>query len=244
MSPALITRSLFLLVPFLCCAPVSAQTTYTWTGGDVDDSWFSPLNWSAVGQGSPPPLNNIASTFVVLSGNTRTTNTLDYSFSANSLTFSATGGAFVVGTTTAETLTLGVGGITIVAGNPNNQTFNANLALGADQLWVNNGTGTFTVGGAIDTAGFALTSAGTGNSTFNGIISGTGSLTKTGPGKLTLGGVNTWTGPLIVNGGGTVSIDNQTRLNSSATTPITLNNGTIEETNPGANGTFTPVGRN
>jgi fibronectin-binding autotransporter adhesin len=347
MSPMLIARGLSasLIALILTSTSASAQNTYTWTGGDTDNNWFSPLNWSAVGPGpqepSPPPVTSITNTFVILSGNTRLTNTLDYSFSANSLTFGAAAGAFVVGTTTSETLTLGVGGITVVAGNPNNQTFNANLALGAGQIWANNGSGTFTVGGAIDTGGFTLTAGGSGNSTYSGVISGAGSVTKTGagiltlggtntftgvvqvaagtlriaqdanlgaapaaattgaivldggtlratntftlntnrgialgasggtisiasgqtvtyggimagsgsltvtgPGKITLGGNSTWTGPLVVNGGGTVGIDNQTSLNSSATAPITLNNGTIEETNPGANGTFTPVGRN
>src|SRR5947208_11843614 len=102
-----------LAVLVLTAAPAPAQTTYTWTGGDSDDFWFSPLNWSAVGPGSPPPLNNVNNTFVVLTGSARTANTLDYSFAANSLTFAAAAAAFTVGTTTGETLTLGAGGLTV-----------------------------------------------------------------------------------------------------------------------------------
>ena len=169
----------FLLVLILPAAPVSAQTTtYTWTGGDSDDFWISLLNWSAVGPGGSPPLNNLANTVVVLTGNTRTTNLFDYSFSASSLTFNAAAGAFSISTPTAETLTLGSGGLTIASGNTNNQTFNANLALGTAGTWANNGTGTFAVGGAVDNGGFLLTVGGTGNSTYSGIISGSGGLSK------------------------------------------------------------------
>jgi autotransporter-associated beta strand protein len=193
--------SAIVLLLVLCPGVAPAQTTYTWTGLDSDDNWFSPLNWSAVGPGSPPPLNNIVNTFVVLDGNTRTTNALDYSFSANSLSFAAGAGNFVVGTTTAETLTLGTGGLTIAAGNANNQTFNANLALGANQTWTHNGSGLFTVGGSIDTGGFVLTVDGSGASTVSGVISGTGGLVKTGAGTLTLGGANTFTGTTTITGG-------------------------------------------
>ncbi len=77
-----------------------------------------------------------------------------------------------------------------------------------------------------------------------GVIAGSGTLNVTGPGKFTISSDSTWTGPLVVSGGGTVSIGNQTRLNATATGTITLDNGTIEETNPGASGTFTPAGRN
>src|SRR5438045_3813262 len=120
----LFTRGLWAswLVLILTAAPARAQTTtYTWTGGDTDDFWFSALNWSAVGPGSPPPLSNISNTVVVLSGTTRTTNTLDYSFSSNSLTFAASAGAFVVGFPTGDpqTLTLGSGGLTVASGNTN-----------------------------------------------------------------------------------------------------------------------------
>src|SRR5262249_16208648 len=77
-----------------------------------------------------------------------------------------------------------------------------------------------------------------------GIIAGTGTLTVTGGGKFTVSSNSTWTGPLVVNGGSTISISNQTILNPRPTPPITCENGTLEETNRGANGTFSPTSRN
>ena len=59
-----------------------------------------------------------------MTGNTQLANTLDYDFSANSLTFDAGAGSFVVGGT--NTLTIGTGGITVLSNN--DQAFNANLA--------------------------------------------------------------------------------------------------------------------
>ena len=220
-----------LVVLAFSAAPAPAQTTYTWTGGDSsDDGWFSPLNWSAAGPGSPPPLNNLTSTFVVLSGNTQTTNTLDYSFSASSLTFDATAGAFTVGTTTSETLTLGMGGLTVASGNTHNQTFNANLALGAAGTWANNGSGTLTVGGTVDNGGFLLTVGGTGNSTYSGVISGAGGLAKTGAGTVTLGGVNTFAGVTRI-AAGTLSVAADSALGSVPGTPtpgkLILDGGTL-----------------
>ena len=215
----------------LCAAPVAAQTTYTWTGAALDANWSSALNWSASGPGTSPPLDDLTNTFLVMSGAVQTSNVLDYSFSANSLLFDAAAGAFVVGTTaTPQTLTLGSGGITVAAGNANDQTFNANLTLGADQIWANNGTGAFIVGGNVNNGGFLLTVGGAGNTSIGGQISGAGGLTKTGAGTLTLSGVNTFSGNVIVNGG-TLSVAADTAFGAvpgAATAgKIVLDNGTL-----------------
>ena len=76
--------------------------------------------------------------------------------SAKSLTINSSAGAFSVSTTTNETLTLGTGGLTIASGNANNQAFSAYLAQGEAGTWANNGSGSFSVGGAVDNGGFLL----------------------------------------------------------------------------------------
>ena len=64
------------------------------------------MNWV----GGVAPTNN-SGNLLVLTGTVQTTNTLDLSLPANTLTFDAAAGAFVVGTASNETLTLS-GGIT------------------------------------------------------------------------------------------------------------------------------------
>lgn len=195
--------SLFALA--MTSAPSLAQTTYTWTGAASEalpdpNSWFTPENWSASGPGSPPPGSDIANTVLVFDGVNRLTNDMDISISANSLTFAAGAGAFVIDTSTAETLTLGANGLTVAAGNANPQIFNAGLALGATQTWANNGTGLLTIGGGVNTTAgaFALTVGGTGNTAFGGVITGSGGLTKTGAGTVTLNAASNYTGPTVL----------------------------------------------
>src|SRR5262249_39061808 len=98
MARSLFARSFATVVLFLTAASASAQTTtYTWNGGSTCESrWFTTENWSAVGPAGPPPLSSLTNTVVILAGNSRTTNALDYSFSTNSLTFAAGAGAFTV----------------------------------------------------------------------------------------------------------------------------------------------------
>ena len=146
------------LVALLTAASSVAQTTYTWTGGGPTNAWSETLNWSVTsGPGNPPPPSDLNNTLLVLTGNTQTTNVLDQNLSANRLTFDANAGSFVVGG--GSTLTLGTGGIAINTNN--NQTVNANLAAGAGTGWLNNGTGVFTVNGAVNTGGFQITVGGT-----------------------------------------------------------------------------------
>ena len=145
------------LVALLTAASSVAQTTYTWTGGGPTNAWSETLNWSVTsGSGNPPPPSDLTNTFLVMAGNTQTTNVLDQNLSANRLTFDANAGSFVVGG--GSTLTLGTGGIAI--NNNNNQTVNANLAAGSATGWLNNGTGVFTVNGTVNTGGFQITVGG------------------------------------------------------------------------------------
>jgi autotransporter-associated beta strand protein len=75
-------------------------------------------------------------------------------------------------------------------------------------------------GGTVSLGSATLTNGGENfDSTFAGVIQGTGGITKVGTGMLSLSGPNTYTGPTIVNGG---SLD----ISGSGVSPITMNNGT------------------
>src|SRR5262249_31951241 len=90
LSPRNLAAALF---AFLLSATPSFAQTYTWSGGSgFSDGWFDGLNWV----GGSNPLDSTTNTFVVLTGNTQTTNTLDYDFGTNKLTFDAGAGAFTV----------------------------------------------------------------------------------------------------------------------------------------------------
>jgi fibronectin-binding autotransporter adhesin len=94
------------------------------------------------------------------------------------------------------------------------------------------GTGTLTVGG--DNT----------STTFTGLFTGAGTVNKVGTGTLTLRGSGTWTGPLNVSGGGAVSIDSSLRLGPAAAAgTVTLNGGTLIQTNPGNAGSFIGAAR-
>src|SRR4026208_497205 len=94
-APRLLAAS---LVALLTAASSLAQTTYSWTGGGPTNAWSQALNWSVTsGSASPPPASDLSNTFLVLTGNTQTTNVLDQNLSANRLTFDSNAGSFVVG---------------------------------------------------------------------------------------------------------------------------------------------------
>ena len=82
--------------------------------------------------------------------------------------------------------------------------------------------GSITGSGSISLGANQLTTGGSGaDTTFGGVISGTGGLTKTGGGTLTLGGANTYTGSTAINNGAVVvsgSLSDATAVSVSAGT--------------------------
>jgi len=183
---------------------------YTWNGASANGSdWSDADNW--VNQLSP---YGDFSAQLILDGNTRTTNTLDQSLSANSLTLASTAGSFAV--SGPGTLTLGSGGITNNSANA--QAFNAPLVLSSAQTWTNNG-GSLAIGGSIDNGGFDLKASG--SMTISGAITGSGGLTSQG-GMLTLTGNNSYSGGstfnsivFVGNGGTTGAITGDATVNSA-----------------------------
>ncbi len=203
-----------------------AQTvTYTWNGGG-GANWSDNNNWTG-----GAPLSDLVNTLVVLDTSNNLTNTLNYNFSANSLTFASTAGAFIV--SGSNTITLGTGGLTVAAGNANAETFNANLTIGAAQAWTNSGTSTLTIGGVVTITTFNLGLAGTGNISFasGGSVSlGSGGITNTNTGTVTLAGPITLTaGSAITNNAasGTFSISGNISVGANTLTVGGSGNTTI-----------------
>ena len=127
------------------------------------------------------------------------------------ITFQNTGATTIQDTTAgAQTLTIGTGGINILAGSGavtiGNASQTVGIALSGAQTWTNNSTNAFTVVNGLSLGANALSFAGAGTFTINGIISGS---TANGATALTIGtgttvnlnGANTFTGDILVNGG-------------------------------------------
>ena len=123
------------------------------------------------------------------------------------------------------------------------------VVIGAAQTWTNNSSNVLTVSGSVSKGANPLTVAGTGNTTFSGLVSGNGALTKSGSGVLTLTANNTHSGSTTISEG-TLAVSTPENLGSSAltinsaklrvdaasafsyTTPVTLSGtGTVEVSN-------------
>jgi len=218
--------------------------TYYWVGG-TSSSWSVPGNFATNHTGAALQTTQLASDNNVIltadspSGTNTASQTLDNSYTVNSLTYSATAPAINLSTGSggngaANTLTLDpalgfnvtVGssspvttnygaGIGLVMQNGSAaQTLNVPVALGASQTWeIDSPTQALTVLGAISDGGAGY------------------SLTKTGVGTLILSGADTYSGGTFVNAG-SVAL-------GSANALLTTGTATVEGT-----GTFDLAGHN
>jgi autotransporter-associated beta strand protein len=155
--------------------------------------------------------------------------TLGEAISAGSLTFNSNGAVVIDPGTGPFGLALG-GGI-LVNNTAGAVTINPALTMGAAQSFVNNSSGTLTLGGTVNNGGFLLTIDGSGNTTMNGAISGGEGLTKRGSGTLILGAANTLAGAVNVNSG-TLQINNIAGLDTA--NAININSGGTLATNTAA----------
>jgi len=153
---------------------------------------------------------------ILLSGGTLTTGGLNAS-NTFSGAIAGSGGLTKVGT---GTLTLSgantwSGATAINAGTVSGKVGTGDLTVATGATFNQNGTsnavGALSGGGSILLGANTLSAGGTANSTFSGVISGSGGLTKTGTGTLTLGGNNTYTGLTTVNAG-TLTLGSGTAL--------------------------------
>lgn len=190
---------LFALATAVLACAISPLEAQIWNGGGANNNWSTTGNWDTAPV-SPAPLT--------FAGSTRLANNNDLAnFVANSITFDAAAGAFVIG---GNDLTLS--GNLGFNGNPSSpvtQTINLNTALSGNQ--------------SIDTPA-------NGSLVLGGNITSVNDLTKTGAGTLTLGGVDTFAGGSI--NGGTNTITGNVTFNGTGGSRLYLGNA-----NPAFNGT-------
>lgn len=150
------------------------MTTLFWTGTN-SVSLTDSTNWIA----DKPPISTSDLTFSFLSGN-HLSPVVNQDLGVHSMVFLNMRGSAAIGGT--NTLTLGAGGIDMVAANQD-VTINCPVSIGANQSW-------------------AVGPYGPGNSLVdNGRLSGSAALTKASYGTLTLSDAGAYTGPMTVSGG-------------------------------------------
>jgi fibronectin-binding autotransporter adhesin len=202
--------------------------TFTWTNAGAN--WSSSASWFDInGSLTVPGGSDVAqfnnSTYVgaqpTLSAPANLGGLWDTgsgSLSVNSNTLTLNGAAINGGTAnTGIELDSGAGSLTIGSG----------ITLGASQTWLDNSTKAFKITGPVNVNGFALTTAGSGASTYSGVISGGGTLTVNGPGALTLNNKNTF-GQVGSTVAGTVVVNGTLVTSATATS---YNNGVVGDSN-------------
>jgi autotransporter-associated beta strand protein len=226
----------YLLLTTLAFAPVSPAATFNYTGGsgDLSDATKYTPN------GAPGDGQNII--FTNPSGGNPVNNTT--LSSVNSFTFNGGAGGFIL---SGNALTVNAG---ITSNSGSAQTINNNLTVGADQSF-SVAFGSLSFGGSVDTNGKTLTVTGANNTTFSGIVTGTGNLIKDGSGiafldgsynnngyigsttinggilRANVGSLVQTSNPIQVNGGGTLLLFGDGR-HIGANTGVTLNGGTFD----------------
>lgn len=193
-------RSLLLVVAVLNSVSVSAQTTYTWTGGGGvgNQQWSKNNNWT----GSRTPGNN----------------------STNAFVFSGTGSEFAPDNDRSNLAATSV--IFVTNSSTNTQSYNLignSLRLlggvtNLSTLWHTMSLGLLLVAPSVQFNTAA------GNLTVAGPVSGSGSLVKAGAATLVLSGSNSFQGALAV-ASGVVNLSSLSGAAAGSASSVTISNG-------------------
>lgn len=201
---------------------VRASNLYWDTNGTAPDSgaatgiWGVDAFWNTDATGGSGGSFQIGTTILddvyfsagtsAIGGVVRTTGAAQ---SVNGITFEENAPISILATSNLASLTLGTGGITVLAGNSSASTVATALLVNSPNSFTNNGTGLLTVSGAtVLGSGAGLTINGSGATTISGLISGT---VPAGTVALTIGGTatvtlanagNTFSGDIAINGTG------------------------------------------
>jgi len=163
---------------------ISTNSPLVWLGASTTNRWSDPGNWGGIVPyegsrlifGAPSQQANLNDVLTQVAW-VRMTNS-GFKLSGNPLTLQS--------------------GLT----NNGNNSWNLDTTLAGHQAW-NNASGTLTVGGDINNAGFSLSLVGATDIRVSGALSGSGSVSKTGAGKLLIAGAHDLSGVLNIASAGT-----------------------------------------
>jgi len=227
----------------------ATPTSAYWTGVQGNGSWTAQngttftTNFAVDALASADtyaPPGSTTTVYMTANSATNLATTLDQAsttiaglvFTGTGTTNATAGSSIGPGATSTNSLTIGTGGITVNAGSGAN-TISAPVVLGGAQSWTNSSGNLLTVSGNIDNSANLLTIAGSGNTSFGGIIgSGTtksGGLTVNASGAtVTLSGANAYTGVTTLTAG-TLSVGASNNLGAAASN-LVFNGGTLQIT--------------
>ncbi len=209
-------KKALLLSLVLLVSSASDAAIFVWNGAGTDANWSTASNWNG---GVVPPNDGTAA--IVFAGTNSLSPFADAPWDVASLTFSTNGGAFNLG---GSALTIRGGGI--YNSNVNAQVINNSITLFTNQIWTA-GTNSLLIAGNINLGTNALTIAGSFNSTFSGVISGTGGITKTGTSTNFLSGANTYAGLTTVSAG-VMNIQNASALGATNSGTVVASGATLQ----------------
>ena len=248
------------LAPVFLAGTTARATTYYWDT-TTTSTWNTGASWSnTASTGGTTGVVPVAADSVVFnqsSVNGAETVQLSQAQSITGMTFNNTGTTLLdSSSSTAQTLTLGSGGITISSAPAagavtiGNSTNTLNVALSAGQTWTNSSANTMTVVNGITSTGTsgtrALVLSGAGGFTLNGVIGngglgGTISLQDSSSGTTTLSAANNYTGGTWLSSGTLVANVADTGTGTSATAGalgagglISFRGGTLQYTSNSA----------